>query len=406
MTIKVISFLGVGPYSEAAYVYRNQPYVASFFPLALAQFCQPRPDRWLICATDEAANTPYYESLKQQLDFTRLPIPLGKNEKELWEIFKIMVSEIEKSDRVIFDITHGLRSLPFVVFLAAAYLKVAREIAVEGIFYGAFDLRNRNVIPNEAPVFELTPFVTLLDWLTATNQFVKTGNAADLATELGRSGQASLAETVQNIAAGLHLLRPGETSSAAAKLSSSLAAVKDQLPSPFMLLADNLLENYGRFGQAEPSDTSETQLGYQLEMIYWYHKSGQLVHALSLGREWVVSLLCSHFNLEERDSAGRAEMEFLLSGGKSTDSNTGEVRESKYRDDWPNIVQGKELRKLWGDPYKLANLRNDVLHSGFRQNPKPAAVVKAETDQALNKLYEIAAAWGFPSHPPLWGNIS
>jgi len=50
-------------------------------------------------------------------------IPDGKDEDELWKIFSIIVDEVQPGDEILFDITHGFRSLPFIAFLTVAYLK-------------------------------------------------------------------------------------------------------------------------------------------------------------------------------------------------------------------------------------------------------------------------------------------
>lgn len=395
MTVKVISFLGT-VVRPTVYLYQNQTYEGSLFQIALRQCIDF--DTLLVFVTPQALEKAY-PTLEALGDARIRPvnIPAGQTSAELWQIFETLVEHVEETDQVIFDITHGLRSIPFLTFLAAAYLRSARAVMIKKVLYGALELGS------PAPVIDLTEFVTLLDWLTATNQFIKTGNAVELASLLGHSQYPTvqaLAQTVEKIATGLHLLRPFESSQAAGELGQKLATVKQELPAPFVVLSNEVWRSYGRFGQAGQQE-SRMQLSYHLEMIYWYHRGQQWTHALSLGREWVVSLLCYHFGLDVLDQKGRAEMEFLLSGGKQGEEGAGPVRESRYRDQWSTVPQDKELRRLWGDPYKLANLRNDVLHSGFRRNPKAAEVVIKETNTALNKLYEIAVAWGFPAHPPI-----
>jgi hypothetical protein len=136
-------------------------------------------------------------------------------------------------------------------------------------------------------------------------------------------------------------------------------------------------------------------------MVNWYHRRGQIVHALSLAREWIVSRLCWHFGLDVEDSTARSEMEFLLGGGKKRDESTDEVRVSPYLADLHNLPLGRRLQSLWAGTFQLAKLRNDVLHSGFRKDPKPSADLKQAVDKALFELNEIAAALSVSPQSPL-----
>ena len=392
MTTKVISFLGTSV-RPTKYSYKEQVYEGSLFQIALRQFTDF--DEMLVFVTKDARKIAY--SALEELGDPRIkPIDIrtGRTSEGLWNIFNTVVKTVDDNDTVIFDITHGLRSIPFLTFLVAAYLRSAKNIEIKAVLYGAFDLGQGG----PAPVIDLSEFVSLLDWLTATNEFIKTGNAASLAEQLSKTNEPALlplAGTVEGIATGLHLLRPKETSAAAISLPENLSQVRDKVPPPFTLLSDSLLENYGRFGHAGKTGPQD-QLRYQLEMVNWYYQRGQLVHALSLAREWVVSLLCLYFNLDAEDKVCREEMELLLSGGKIKHPETGEVvRQSVYLEQWPTVPQNKRLRNLWGGIYNLANLRNDVLHSGFRKNPKPSIEVKRAVDGAIQELNNIAHESGF-----------
>ena len=106
-----------------------------------------------------------------------LPIKTGNDTGEMWDIFMTIAGEIEAEETVIFDITHGLRSLPFLVFLFAAYLKSAKGVKIRGIYYGALELSKDNV----TPVINLSEFVEMLDWLGASERFIEMGDGSALA---------------------------------------------------------------------------------------------------------------------------------------------------------------------------------------------------------------------------------
>ncbi|MBC6431356.1 hypothetical protein FM036_11270 [Nostoc sp. HG1] len=52
-----------------------------------------------------------------------------------------------------------------------------------------------------------------------------------------------------------------------------------------------------------------------------------------------------------------------------------------------------QLSNLWSNTYRLANLRNDVLHAGFRKNPQSAGYIIDQTKQIVEELGNIAEAW-------------
>lgn len=396
-TTKIITFLGDRGPLETTYLHQGQPYTGGVFAEALRQFCDYHV--MLVCVTEAARKKtwPHLEQLRDER-IKPIDIPTGRNHQEMWATFNLVTDHINEEDNVIFDITHGLRSLPFLVFLFAAYLKSAKNITIEAVYYGALELKDREN-NGPAPVIDLSEFVSIIDWLTATDQFLKTGNGNDLAELLKEAGghTEALGNRILEISQGLQLLRPMDVMIAADALPQDIEQAKPDLATvvpPFEMLLNRVLEEYGQFALAEPKDyqmNGKVALQKQLFEIEWYAKKGLDVQALSLAREWLPSLLCHHFNLDPMDNKVREEMEILCCGGKRGD------RESIYRGQYKEIPksQRKVISQLWNDPpCTLANLRNDVLHSGFRKKPKSVREIKQTLRQVIDKLNEIASLWG------------
>ena len=102
----------------------------------------------LVCVTEEAKRQNW--GVLEGLDDPRIQsidIPIGRDIAEMWQTFEIIACHIAEGDRVTFDITHGLRSLPFLVFLFAAYLKEAKNVVIDAIYYGALELGNSRSEP-------------------------------------------------------------------------------------------------------------------------------------------------------------------------------------------------------------------------------------------------------------------
>jgi hypothetical protein len=108
-------------------------------------------------------------------------IPEGKTEAETWEIFDVLVDSIEPNTRLLFDITHALRSIPVLMLLGAALLRKAKNVEIQGLYYGLYRPGQA-----ETPIIDLTPAIRLLDWLTASDKFISTGSAVELGQLLDR----------------------------------------------------------------------------------------------------------------------------------------------------------------------------------------------------------------------------
>lgn len=396
---RIITFLGLQS-KKTTYSFAGENYDGEVFAEALHQFCDY--DSMLVCVTPEAKNKtfPILEKL-QDKRIEAVEIPNGENTEQMWETFKKITEKVNENDQVIFDITHGLRSLPFLVFLFAAYLKAAKNVNISGIYYGAWELGSSN--NGIAPVINLSEFISMLDWITATDQFIQTGNGQFLANLLLNANEASqdLAFGVNSISQGLQLLRPMEVLEKSALLPELIAKAMptvSQSELPFLTLLSRVEKDYGKFGLKNPIDyrvSPQSCLLRQLKMVEWYIEKGQIVQALSIAREWLPSLLCYHFKLNPLDKTSRDEMELLLNGGKIKDKDGNTIRESSYLASWSSISKEKRkrLNKLWGGDLNLANLRNDVLHAGFRKNPKNAEDIIQQTKQVVEELIKTSQDW-------------
>jgi CRISPR-associated DxTHG motif protein len=406
--MKIISFLGLSKYEETTYLspIGSDKVTTPFFQEALVEFYHPETLYVLLTQTVETfiprgASESNWEALQKRLHskVSLQPIkniPERNSPEDVWSIFQQVTNCLQDGDSVIFDITHSFRSVPVVALIAVSYLRVVRKVKIEGLLYGAFEAKNKET--NETPTFDLLPIVSLLEWTTATDQFIKTGNGEALASLLHSSNSTTenLAASIKGIAQGLQLLRPmdvmRESALLPARIKEATPIVSQSVP-PFESLLERVEKDYGKFGLANPEDyttNSKFSLIRQLKMIEWYAEKGQTVQALSLAREWLPSLLCYHFELDPQiHRPNREEMELLLTGGKI------KGRESIYLDQWLKIPKKTRtpLNNLWGGQFNLANLRNDALHAGFRKNPKGAEEIVQQTQQIIQELNAIALEW-------------
>lgn len=328
--MQLITVLGTGRYEETCYTWQGKDHTTKFVAKALCHFFEPSVVKVLV--TKEARDA-HLENLKNslgdQITVTPVDIPSGRSETEIWEIFDAVVDSVEANSQIIFDITHSWRSIPMFVLLASAFLRKAKNVDIQGVYYGAWD-RDQP----KAPILDLTPTIKLLDWLTATDKFIATGSSVELARilsgiqrELHQQRAESrptrlinLSSNIKAISESIDLVRSNDLIDQSARLQRmSSQGIKSELgifAKPFELLFEQIQDDYGQFAL----DESEIQddaliLQKQFLLIRWYVIKGLSAQAILLSREWIISSLLvseniKYSNKDERDpiEIGRAHV--------------------------------------------------------------------------------------------------
>jgi CRISPR-associated DxTHG motif protein len=409
--MKAISFLGPTDYKTVTYTYRDQEFTTRLFPEALFHFF-PDLQQLYVFATPTVQSHPNLAQLRERVPPDRLtvvPIPEGHTEEELWDIFSALTEVVAEKEEVVFDITHSFRSIPFLTFLAAAYLRAARRARIRAVVYGAYEARPKDD-PGPRPVFDLTPFVSLLDWLAATNQFIHTGDAQYLARLLRQEGEARRSgalkhagETLEPFSLAVMLCRPLEVMRDAGRMENMLKRAANHMAQwarPFTVMADRIQAEYGKYNLPDPIGDVAASLRHQLSIIRWYAEHGQIIQAVTLAREWVVTAvgmqLQGSFILATDE---RERIERGLSGlcrvaqGRSSPDDLNEV--GRALQSWP---EAQAIRDLWN---QLSTVRNDLDHAGMKPGPMKAATLRRTTqEEILPALEALARQWGLAEESP------
>lgn len=394
--MKLLTFLGTGNYTKVNYIWGNKDFETEFFLEAIAEWLKPA--EIVIFLTTEAKQHRNWAILQQKLagKFTvsAQDIPSGKSEAELWEIFEVLTKCLNDKDEIIFDITHAFRSLPILSLLAVSYLRVARSIDLKAMLYGAFEAKDEE---NHVPVFDLTPFLMLQTWVTATDKFIKTGDSKELAqllkdahklpwksaTKKNRQEMPQhleqLGVILENLSNALALTRPAEIAKNVTALGKKLTLAEAEATKwakPFTLLLEQTRASYGPF--------AVNSLLVERELIEWYFQHGHFVQAITLAREWLVSWTCRQLSkgfLEDREEVTSAINQLARQYGEEPN-----IIETTLFNNIASLLEANNLLKLWS---KVRDLRNDVAHCGIRTQPKDAkAIIKAieEIVELLKKL--------------------
>ena len=406
--MKAFTFLGRGPLYESIYSYQEQCCKTRFFAEALVSFFNP--DTLVVLATGKASQEPVSAEdktdrltavqnlLDGKTEVISITIPEGESENQLWEIFNAVVSEIQDGDHVLFDITHGFRSLPFLTFLALAYVRnVRRDVEIERVVYGAYEAVERD--NPYKPVFDLTPFIGLLDWIGAVSVFQQTGNAQPIANlvadaqnlpyKLGLSGNLpthlkNMANRLSDLSDALLTNRILAAQAAAAELIAQLDEAKQEVANwaqPFDVLLDQMRGTYQPLALQNPETPEsrwESLIG-QYQQIRWYIQNQQYLQAITLAREWLISWGCYQLNKDWISEGERYEVEKMMGEWQLA------KREKRDLPNLPisNVKHGAKSIELFND---LHDLRNDLAHCGMRPDPRRANRAIAQVEKIVERL--------------------
>lgn len=321
----------------------------------------------------------------------RIEIPEGKSEAEIWAIFSIVFRALEQDDEVIFDITHAFRSIPMLAIVILNYAKVMKNVALTGIYYGAFevlgsqyDAKNIPVDQRQVPIYDLTAFDQLLDWCAAVDRFAAAGDAA-LINTLARTGlkkiltetqgknrnAAAIRDVGRNLETFCQILatcREDEISPIAEKLKSKMEECENtHVIPPFQPLFGMLREGVEGFTGDRISDG--------IAAANWCINHNLIQQGATILREVVINYLVTRNKQDVNNHQERELAAFGINvafremhGGQSTNS---EEDRSKGAEAYVEICsQEPELVNIWGP---LSKLRNDLNHAGHVKDPKQAS---------------------------------
>ena len=233
-----LSFLGTTDYLPCTYYLGDHEVRgARFIQQATLQLCCQNwisDDRIFIFTTDEANRKNWQDNghkpqskglgncikdLKFDAPAEFVLTPVGKSEKEIWDIFQIVYDVLNQEDEVVLDITHAFRSIPMLAVVILNYAKVMKNVTLKGIYYGAFEVlgsipevKKLPLSERRAPILDLTSFDQLMEWSFAIDRFLGAGDAgmvsklANQSVNLALSaskGRDKAANTVRQIANNL-----------------------------------------------------------------------------------------------------------------------------------------------------------------------------------------------------------
>ncbi len=414
--MKAITFLGAAEAHETTYIMPDgREHAAPYFGVALARF-SPGADM-KVFVTDKAREMHWNSFQRLAEDYVdnleAVEIPDGADENELWSLFQTVVDAVDEREEVIFDITHGFRSLPFLSLLAVAYLRQVKQIELRAILYGNFEARDRSVEPHRAPVIDLSDFVSLFDWMTAADRFIRFGDATDLAERLrdarparqdqraepAKSEQAKhlslTANSLENVSMALRLIRPGEAMDASSELERQLLDSSQSIQAnarPFVPLVRSITDAYAPLAMpaAQQQVDMVGQLACERKMVEWLFKRKQYVQAVTIAREWIISWVMAQVEIWSFSHSGeRQAVEHIMGEAlQEQRRNRGAFSDATFSNGKTlrSIGQISQALHVYSD---LGTVRNDMLHAGKRPDPGKAQKMEDRIERNCTRLSEL-----------------
>lgn len=412
--MQLFTFLGIGRYSPTLYVWNDQEQEASFAPAASVRFLQAEEVAvFLTKDVREEDFATFTAAMPAGVAVQPVPVPLGQNSAELWEIFSIVTERIQPGRPAAFDITHGLRSFPLIGLLVSAFLRASRRADLQAVLYGAFDVRDQTVTPNRTPMFDLTPMLDLLEWASAADRFTRTGDARYLAS-LGKRQQkalaiaaagdrqqlaevgalGNLAGALTGISQALGLIRPHQAMESIAGLQPRIEAARPALArsapaQPLSILLDQIAQAYEGLGLDSPGDPAlaATSLATQRRMVAWYIEREQWVQAVTLIREWLVSWVMVQLGQADLlDPDARESVESVLGSEHKAWLRSKEKGSSFTSSFLTRLHDVEPILDLWG---QVTQTRNDINHAAMRRNPSQPESLTNRIEGYLGRINEL-----------------
>jgi CRISPR-associated protein Csx16 len=407
MKTRLVTFLGTGNYQPVIYrdsVTGRCAAETKWIARALAEL--HRPAESIVLATPTAKEK-HGKDLYADLGYVGFhpelrAIPEGGASHDLWQQFEIIKTALRAPEgvHVILDITHGFRSQPFFAAAVVAFIRAVDVGEVPlSVVYGGFEAKDKAGV---APIWELTPFVDLLDYAREIMLFLKTGRVAGIASRaealgrllnkdwakalpdergpqprLSRLAQAisAFGQDLETVRTGALLLGKTGTGGTAKALATIIEAERTQLAKVLPPLAD-VLDRIAAMaapliGCSERLNTSEGHAALAA-LAKLYLDMGRYSEAATTVREGLVTLYAD-------DAAACPGLQDMFKKDMFKKVNREQAERTWYTRD-------QNLCKQVADP------RNDIDHAGFRTQPLPADALATQIKRLVEQFQDAKAA--------------
>lgn len=335
------------------------------------------------------------EALELHAPVKEVDIKAGFSEKEIWEIFDTVYSQLKPGDEIYFDVTHAFRSIPIFSIVLFNYSRFMKGTRLVTIHYGAFEARNGD----EAPVIDLINIARLQEYnqiASGLKDFGKVKKLKEIIVK-GRNlkadkAVAQLGESISELEEYIALVELDKI-----RAGTFIRKFRDNLPKVQNVLPiKNILEEIKK----ETQDFVGTNCYKNIEAaINWTIKHDMLMQTYPLAEEYII--LRVKEELEEvlehpktNDYWFKKYVAALLGMNDNTFNDEKEWDEKLFRD-WDlalDIAKSEPVQAIRPFYYPVSRLRNMLAHADTANNGRrnqPAQADNRTANNARSKYEEL-----------------
>lgn len=419
MAKKFLSLLGTGDYKTCIYKLENKHCTKYVQEALVKEICGgwSNEDEIIIFLTQEARKKHWcndnnaersLEGILKEIypkpNIKDVAIPSGKNENEIWEIFELILSNINEDDEIFFDITNSFRSIPMLVLVVLNYAKAIKSIKLNKIYYGAYEAKTEKDGEDVAPIFDLTPFDSVLEWSESVSSFIKYGNSEkikELSKKelLGRikSGDdearviRDFVERLNDFTNNIYTCRGKVIANGKGSSRKSIGAAYSMLKENLDDLSkkeSNLLKPLkpllGKIGDRISEFSSDDNLKNGLAVIKWSIDNNLIQQGYTALDETIKTYVCRQYNLDDCTYINREDIVGVALNIRMKKIDKSEWRVVDKNIDLVEKIVNEINQNLIDLCNKIRGKRNDINHFGFKEGISDYETMKRE----LNKYYD------------------
>ena len=335
------------------------------------------------------------QNINGNFTYEQVPIPDGSNEKEIWDIFIQVFDSIRHQDEVIFDITHGFRSIPMLAIVVLNYAKIMKQAILKGIYYGALEalgspaeVREMPLEKRIVPVLDLTAFDQLMEWSVATDRFIGSGDAAQISSIANSSARSiltktkgddrsqhtirRLAESLDKFTKTLSTCRGHEISSVVKELKQTLKNCKNHdFSNPLNLPLKTVLGKIEDQIKEFPGHTIKDGI----QAARWCLEHNLIQQSYTILRETLITYFIYKIR-ENPDDYKNKNRKLAIDAAYLGAKEPPEKHSEKDAQEYHEIIEKfthfyKTCPELIKEFKNLADYRNDINHAGQRISYRP-----------------------------------
>lgn len=346
------------------------------------------------------------ESLKLNVEIVPKDVPTGQSEEEMWNIFDAVFNQINDGDEVVFDITHGFRSLPLLAITILNYARVLRNIKINGVYYGAFeslgttiDAKKIDIKDRDAPIFNLTPFIYLFNWTSAIDDFLTYGDAKCINALTNEEVAPILRDTRGNDKGAKNLKKLGaqlEKLSELIQTSRGLSVIRgfdfDNLRELININKESILKPINPLldeisSKIENFDNGDIKNGYT--SVKWCIQHNLIQQGYTMLQETMISeIVAKHFGADEIANKNRRVLvsQAIIIKYRKIPEEKWEYPSKSNKKDIQDIISDLDgnFVRIYGT--MSSQYRNDINHAEFVNDPHKPKDLKKKLEEHYVEL--------------------